>query len=897
MNKRDQRKWFKSLAGKIIKNEWKLKKFLGHGKIGYVYLAENINLKALQRAIKIMPDAKDGWKNEINKVCMLSDIPNVVQFLHIDTEQLISNNRTEIFQYSCWQYIPPGRNLRKYLKEKTSCSVSFFLTVIKTILTVLHACQIRGVPRHGDLHSGNILIGEPSEEFINPDTLEKQLPIYVADFGYGATGEIKAPKDDLKGLQSIINDMLKRIDRNTANSNDRKILQELTRYFRKVLDKQTLDQIQAPLKILEGMKSIKQSVCVSQETNAIFKHSASISNTDSSLDESLMDRSMQVGQFQVSEMLGEDWDKWRKLFVSSVPAKIKILEPDISTVLTGPRGCGKTMLFKRLSERLMVECGPIEKGKDVNPFVAFYINANDFSDAFPNFPESPAKRDQTNLICYANLCILSDVLSVQSAYCVKNSSVINSVVIDFLNSLLSMNNKSPIAVGENEVEHYSSQLEIIKAQFLSCPNFSDFNGYAELSHHAWLKSFSKKAKYLFPWIGNKYIYYFIDDYSTPRVNTSMQRILNRIFFQRSSDFVCKIATEASTTFQNRDSSSKILQEGDDYQLVDLGEVAIQMGDSDREGFLDEIFKRRLRNDSRFVLKSNDLAYLLGKLAISKTEFARRLSDLMPKGKSEKSKATGRRGRAKAKTLYYGSNVFSLLWSGDTRTMIQLIQELLDEVLLTTEKKLVCPISREQQDKVFRDFGGRWLESQRRNEPSDRKNISRQLKVYKNKDENYNWVDNSYGGHLKAIVEAFKNSARHLLLYKPYIQKHKSGVRVVPRMAFRIEILDEFRINDLAKEIFKDLLRYGLFIRDYRGKSVRGAFVPRLYLRRMLLPYCTLALSKRDSVQINSDKFEKLLLYPDIFKEDFQKDIAAKKKQVKTDQNQIFLPGFEGDNDE
>src|SRR5258706_15882157 len=88
------------------------------------------------------------------------------------------------------------------------------------------------------------------------------------------------------------------------------------------------------------------------------------------------------------------------------------------------------------------------------------------------------------------------------------------------------------------------------------------------------------------------------------------------------------------------------------------------------------------------------------------------------------------------------------------------------------------------------------------------------------------------------------------------------------MAFRIEISDEFRIDSLGREIYRDLIRYGLFMRDSRGKSVRGAFVPRLYLRRLLLPFATLALSKRDSVPLTSSEFTQLLLDPDSFKSVF-----------------------------
>jgi hypothetical protein len=130
------------------------------------------------------------------------------------------------------------------------------------------------------------------------------------------------------------------------------------------------------------------------------------------------------------------------------------------------------------------------------------------------------------------------------------------------------------------------------------------------------------------------------------------------------------------------------------------------------------------------------------------------------------------------------------------------------------------------------------------------------------------LQGQYGDHLKAIVEAFVTAATRLLAGPTYTIREGAVPREVPRMAFRIEIVDEFRIDGLALEIYRDLIRYGLFMRDSRGKSVRGAFVPRLYLRRLLLPYCTLALSKRDSVQLTCTDFIQLLLQPDAFKEAF-----------------------------
>jgi hypothetical protein len=127
---------------------------------------------------------------------------------------------------------------------------------------------------------------------------------------------------------------------------------------------------------------------------------------------------------------------------------------------------------------------------------------------------------------------------------------------------------------------------------------------------------------------------------------------------------------------------------------------------------------------------------------------------------------------------------------------------------------------------------------------------------------YEFTGGSYGRHLKAVIETIAEAARALLLGPPYMMAD----REVPRMAFRVEILDDLRLKPLEQVILTDLLRYGLLLSDYRGKSVRGALVPRLYLRRLLLPICLLPLSKRDSVQLNSRELGRLLTYPDEVKE-------------------------------
>ena len=61
-------------------------------------------------------------------------------------------------------------------------------------------------------------------------------------------------------------------------------------------------------------------------------------------------------------------------------------------------------------------------------------------------------------------------------------------------------------------------------------------------------------------------------------------------------------------------------------------------------------------------------------------------------------------------------------------------------------------------------------------------------------------------------------------------------------------------------------------------------VPRLYLRRLLLPHCLLPLSKRDSVSMSCDWFVRLLLQPD----DFGKAWSKHRKASQPDEQRALF---------
>jgi hypothetical protein len=373
-----------------------------------------------------------------------------------------------------------------------------------------------------------------------------------------------------------------------------------------------------PLELLKVLNDLKRSAQTEERRNVATQGVGTTPRVDP------INEVPSVGQFQVSEMIGDRWNWWLRLFVPKVPARSKILALDIPTVVTGPRGCGKTMLFRRLSERLVVECGEVAELQMSGRFAALYVNANDFADAFAHFPENPTPEEDERLTCYANLCLLGDLLTVQSARAGRVNDAASDGLLHLVQRLLVPETFNALVVGEDRLERYRAVLEQVKWAFHTRTGPNIFPGYAELSQHRWLPHFIQQARACCPWIGDRTVLLFVDDFSTPRVSPSMQRTLNRLLLQRSPEFLAKVATEAWSTFVPEDSSGKNLQDGDDYQLVDMGEESLFLPDSERLDFLEQVFSRRLSLDQRVPEDKATLRALLGRLELTKTEFARRL---------------------------------------------------------------------------------------------------------------------------------------------------------------------------------------------------------------------------------------------------------------------------------
>ncbi len=137
-----------------------------------------------------------------------------------------------------------------------------------------------------------------------------------------------------------------------------------------------------------------------------------------------------------------------------------------------------------------------------------------------------------------------------------------------------------------------------------------------------------------------------------------------------------------------------------------------------------------------------------------------------------------------------------------------------------------------------------------------------------------------GSMLRQIAEAFGDVAKWYL-----VNLDSGNVKGNPPwQAFRIEVRDRLELSGDALKHYKDLIRYSVFLRDARGKSMRGAVVPRLYLRRLLIPSFKLTPRQRDNIGLEVKEFVVLLTKP----KQFVDREKSKKRRPRADRKQMKL---------
>lgn len=813
-------------------NGYVIKETLGGGCIGKVYKAIREDLDD-ERAVKFVPMSivaqKANWDQEIIKVNRLRRTEGVV---HYHTHGQVNIDGDE-YLYIMWDYIP-GKSLKEYISNN-QLTMQMVVNVVFRSLSVFFACQQLGI-QHADFHSGNILIEEPDP--LNIDGAIQK--VWITDFGYGTFSQVNAtpPMDDYDGLSRIIQQCIESIDMHKLDIDARNQFRVLKNEFPKYLHES--DPVATPY--ARNPLALRDELLRLLETK---------DNEDSS--------PKHISDYLAAELIGDKYDEWAALFVPKFLATESLLDKN-TCVLTGLRGCGKTMMFRRLSFELKAKLGPANIHGEES-FIGFYFNARSLVEAFPWLPENRFEEARKQIINFFNVKWCIEILEWLREHAKSNGKFDFSWLPGFFAPYFPKNSfvgSASYGIINNIIEACNNEIQRSKLG-----DKYEQNGPWLFAKYDFLEGFLYQIQQHHGFCKGKCFYLFLDDYSSPMVNSTMQRILNPVVFRRSQDVFFKVSTESTESFVAIGLNGKVLENGPDYKLIDLGSELFR-NNKDKakvDDIIISIFNKRIARSNIFSGQSVNLEQILGRSNESNIKRAEKIRD------------------NEEQTIYHGIDVFCDLWSSDVRELIKVFSEMVSAEGEESIRKALAEgssssplVSPQNQDHILRETGGRLL-----NMLSDTTNPCQVNHSRKG--------DETYGNHLRQIVNAFQKVAYYDLKNK----NSKNQDSNPPKQARKIELTSNGILSTEAEAYYTGLIRYGIFIQDHRAKSVRGTAAQRLYLRSMLIPYCRLTFSRRDCITMDWPSFEKFLLTPDDYANEYIKKASAVKSEQ--DENQMSFEDF------
>jgi serine/threonine protein kinase len=798
-----------SLIGRTIKH-YTLVDCIGKGANGVVYKAIRKDIGDTA-AIKIIPEERlyNNWDIELKKAVKLQGIEQFVQYRTHFFTKLDGANYVVILS----EYVN-GLNLKDYARQYyKEITMAFVKNLSTQILKAIFAMQHESI-RHEDLYENNILIAKDNRV---PDEAPR---IRITDFGTGFKSSTWDPSDDYLQLAIICQRLLSDyIDPANLDPDDTFVYEQFVNVFLKMLLERnpTAEVFEQDCKKLidyvEGLKKVPVSHELSLRNPFDYLNCEQIGNS-----------------FELLSML------YSKNFLG-----YQDLTQRSNTILTGPRGCGKSTIFKNLSLKTQVLAGKLNPD-NLEDFIGVYYQCSDLYYAFPYLERLPTEEDKRAIVHYFNLGVLFEVLDTFSALekvpqlSLERRSL--SVLDAFLCECLSCYQSPPS--GTNILNHLKSlvitEKTILKKWLDSGRTLIRPEVFLPID---FLKNLCVLLENSVPWLKGRVFYFFIDDYSLPRISRTVQIALSDFILDRNSECFYKISTESVTTLCTVDSHGKLLEETREYDLIDLGGYFLNADLGKRKSFLREIVNNRLSIAAKKYSGVNDVEAVLGKTPYSYNELAVMIRT------------------AKTRVYYCGWDLIVDLCSGDIAIFLRMIRDIFTLCIdrsKETEQFCIDSASPKIQDQAIRSNANDFL----------------------------NRIETAPGNGkmLRKIAESFGDVASW------YLVNLNSGNQKTnpPRQAFRIEVRETPELSETSQLIYNDLLKYSVFLRDVRGKSQRSAVVPRLYLRRLLIPSFRLTPSQRDSIGMEPEEFNLLIEKPSRFSE----KMKSKKHSVRSDRWQTTL---------
>jgi hypothetical protein len=654
---------------------------LARGFYGATYVGEIAPFGGIKikRVIKIIPVEiyqlhKKDFKTECEEHLKVSENSNHI--VKIDPNIFFENINVEFENneiINChvigMEYIE-GSTLKDYLNNKQTLSSRSIAQLAIDLITLLKELR-QNEAYHNDLHPGNLLIEELSIPKKRIGELDENIRLVAIDLGSlgqkTKSNDITKRDGDLHWVAKCLNVLSRKI---TDNSN---YYDEKDWRLAFMLEEKA-DYLKPPI---ISQKQISYIDLINQIKETFYQHSnpwedeLKLKNFDDSVN------AQSLRPWYIPNLFVDQNNNW----INSISTK----GPQ---VITGMRGCGKTMLLRALEfHARIVPQNELERGNkeliinrisEEEVYVGLYVscvklldfNAHDFDDKIEIF-EPYSKL----FIGYA----LQAIQTIKHLRHTDSSKVRSDYFVEFATTL------STLIENSTELENVSSEydLETKLKKYLNSlsDGKSDFiiRIHPKIAFPQLANSIIKSSEIFY----KSYIYFLLDDVSTRYLSDkNILTLVSELLFQ-DENCAFKFTTEAQTLemvikVPGNNQQAKI---GRDYTIFDLGsELNRIIHNSHNEGksFIEKILTKRAKYYP-FHPKDFTVRYILGdRTLISIAENI-----------VKEEKASEKKG------IYSGLSALTAVCVGDLGDVITLY-----ELMLKRNLKKEFPIPAEIQNACF-----------------------------------------------------------------------------------------------------------------------------------------------------------------------------------------------------